>query len=249
MNNLSNFREFGGIKSHHGIVKKGMIYRGGPLTNLTDEEKETFLNTNVKTIYDLRSDEEISKCPDEIFETIEWKHLDISKEIHDLSADPNVFTKSITKESVFNYMQQLYRDIILSNNSQKLFAEMLSDMACEGKPIYFHCTAGKDRTGIAAMLILHVLGVSKEEIFNDFLKTNENIHQIIKKLDKGYQNHRGENFDVEALKPMVGVAKEYLEAAIETIESNYISLDSYIENQLNINSDRKRKLIEFYIDK
>ena len=98
----------------------------------------------------------------------------------------------------------------------------------------FHCTAGKDRAGFAAAITLIALGVSKEKVIDDYMKTNiftadridEMLDQI--KLMSLFQA------DVEVLRPLLGVEQEYIETAFKTAEEKYGSLENYIREGLEI---------------
>lgn len=121
-------------------------------------------------------------------------------------------------------------------------------MARLGHSVYFHCTAGKDRTGIAAMLILFALGSDKEVVLEDYLKTNECIDEILKKVIQGYGEERVRAIDETLGRVMLGVDATYLESAINTINDKYFGIDAYLKNQLKLTDNERKQLVEKYTE-
>jgi len=248
MTQLSNFRELGGIPTPHGMVKKGMIFRGGPLSNLSDDDRKYITEVlKIETIFDLRSSNEIIRSPEDRFDGIRYIHLDIMKSVYEESADPNEFMKITTVQILHMYMQKLYRDIVLNETSQAMYGLLLKEMAENGKRVYFHCTAGKDRTGIAAMLILSALGTDRVKIYEDYLKTNDNVSQIFKKVAEGFGEEDAKTANSSLGEAMLGVDKSYLDAAFDAIESKYKSVDRYLEHKLGITPGLRDQLIKHYV--
>jgi protein-tyrosine phosphatase len=121
-----------------------------------------------------------------------------------------------------------------------VYENFLRNLIDDGTPTLFHCTAGKDRAGFAAAITLIALGVSKEDVILDYMKTNaytkERIEDILGqiKLMSLYQT------DVEILRPLLGVEQIYIETAFEAAEEKYGSLENFIREGLNI-SDKDIK--------
>jgi protein-tyrosine phosphatase len=108
----------------------------------------------------------------------------------------------------------------------------------------FHCTAGKDRTGIAAAIILYALGVDEETIFNDYEATNyyrrnENA-KAIAQMTKYY------GLDEKMATNMMGAKREYIQATFATIKAQYGTMDNYLEKVLGLTKAKIATLKKYY---
>ena len=110
-----------------------------------------------------------------------------------------------------------------------MFDLLLTDDA----PLLFHCTAGKDRTGVAAALILSALGVDRDVIRQDYLATNR-----IWQPDASLAGH----LTPAARKAMLSADLAYLETAFAAIDAAYPSMDAYLEDRLGLDADRRAQL-------
>ena len=163
-----NFRDLGGLKCEDGrTVKPHLFYRGGGLYYFNEDELKEFEKLGIQTIMDLRSASEIERMPDpEISGARNIAHSGlVVRGSEDIDWSPAGMRKigGEAKEQL-RKIQGYYENIALNN---KAFQIMMKEVE-EGKlPIYFHCMTGKDRTGVAAIILLLALGVKKEEILKD----------------------------------------------------------------------------------
>ena len=127
-------------------------------------------------------------------------------------------------------MITMYKDII--NHLHPIYRRFFDLLQHSQVPVLFHCTAGKDRTGIASALILTALGVDKTTIISDYLLTNDC-------LTGKYDNLRQYGRFVEFFET---VRVEYLEAAFSEIDKNFGGMDSYLKNQLAVDVDLLRTM-------
>jgi protein-tyrosine phosphatase len=133
-------------------------------------------------------------------------------------------------------MQETYRGFILDNTARyrSLFEHLL---ACDA-PLVFHCTAGKDRTGLAAALILLALGVSRDDVMHDYLLTNHY-------LKVRHADAPGVPADVLLL--LNQVREEFLGAAFEVIDQLHGSVDGYLETGLGVGPHERNRLAGMYL--
>ena len=108
----------------------------------------------------------------------------------------------------------------------------------------FQCTAGKDRTGYAAALILHLLGVNKQTILHDYMLSNLYRHK---------ENHilieKGKFFlKKDILADFLKVQSDYLEQALSHIKSNYTSIDNYLKDRLKVTEKDKKSIADFLLE-
>lgn len=114
-----------------------------------------------------------------------------------------------------------------------IYREFFSLLArCENLPLLFHCTAGKDRTGFAAAMFLSALGVSRDDIFRDYLLSSAGALEKFSALVK----------TAPQFTSVVTVRREYLEAAFGEIDANFGSVEKYLTKELGVDLDRIRAI-------
>ncbi|MBR4473477.1 MAG: tyrosine-protein phosphatase [Oscillospiraceae bacterium] len=160
---ISNFRDLGGLTTDSGrIIPCGMLYRSANLHQALPEELG-----GISTVIDLRTETERDRMPDRVPDHIAYYTIPIFDEA----------TAGITREMTLSFvpdMVDLYRKMIVSCQSgiQEVLSIIFShDFASGG--VLWHCTAGKDRCGVITAYVLSALGVSKDTIMADYLKSNE----------------------------------------------------------------------------
>lgn len=163
-----NVRELGGYVNADGVqLKTHKVLRGDDLSNLTEEGMKALQEYGVKICIDLRIYEEKQK-PDPFYMSNELEY-------HSIPIKGDMVMQCEPGEMLY----RLYVNI-LENHAKALLAEMRI-VAREEEGIIFHCTAGKDRTGVTAMLILAICGVSREQIVVDYEPSGKNIAEQIKR--------------------------------------------------------------------
>ena len=111
-----------------------------------------------------------------------------------------------------------------------------------------HCFAGKDRTGIAASLLLHVLGVHRDDVTAEFLRTNDAPTQhILESQSLPRMREVYEGIEDEALTNLMGVRPEYIATYFTKVENDHGSVDTYLSETLGVDEARKARLRERYI--
>ncbi len=230
-----NFRDLGGIVTADGRrVKKGLLFRSGELSRLTSEEILSMKNLHIRMIIDFRSGDE-KKGPPKVFQNAEYITLPVEN---------GAFTrKKIMNKLLFGQRRALETMLIEANRAfvtdyTHEFSAFLKHLE-KGMPVVFHCTAGKDRTGFAAMLVLAALGVAENIIMEDYLLSNKMLAETIEQTI-AYTNEQGLNGAL--LRPILTARQEYLEAAMEVIESRHGGMENYLTNVLGANVDQLQHL-------
>jgi protein-tyrosine phosphatase len=227
LKSLYNVRDLGGYSAAGDKqVRWGLLYRGGDLHGVPDGDRAVLTSRNLKTIVDFRGQNEKEKAPDDSLPTVtSIRELAIEAgNILDLTRTQ----RGITGEAL---MEELYHSLVSSARDQyREFFELLAEP--QNTPLLFHCSAGKDRTGLAAALILSALGVSRETIYDDYMLSAEYLE--------------GKYTDWIAASPhlasMVSVRRTYLDAAFQTIDSLYGGMDRYLREEIRAKPDRLREL-------
>ncbi|MGX7245384.1 tyrosine-protein phosphatase [Enterococcus quebecensis] len=243
---ITNFRDIGGIKNKEGKqIKKDVFLRSGELSSLTKEDENRLETTyRLGKIIDLRSEAEVEERPDMSVPKTEYIHIDILEDIQDEGASIGDFVKIGSPEKSASYMKKLYEDIALNSTSQKGYNQFFEEILALQKQesILFHCFAGKDRTGIAAVLILETLGVPKEAIYKDYLLTNDLRKKENAMILEQAKKAELEEANLEALHVALNVDSSYLDNFYETVQKNYGDVDTYLRQAIGIDKGTKETL-------
>lgn len=228
-----NFRDLGGLKNADGKkIKKGKLIRGGEMHRLTDEDLTLLSSIPIHSIVDFREGSEIEHAPD--------KHPISLKSNYLLSIIPgNVAAlredeiTDYTEETGDSFMCEMYKLLVTEQECQERYQHFFSLLQDENNaPVLFHCTAGKDRSGMAAALILSALKVDFELIMEDYLLSN-------RCLEKKYGEIKSRN---PFLKSMLGVKPDLLAIAFDTINTQWGSAENYLKQVLKVDINRMQKL-------
>ena len=228
---IVNFRDLGGIINQDGKkIKWGKLYRSAKLDEVTYNDSLKFSNLGISKIVDFRTNGERIEAPDFKFSGIENIHLPMG----DDNWSQNDFSKLISELSVDSleyFMLDLYSKIpIKFSDSYKSFFSLLKN---EDQPILYHCTAGKDRTGIASSLILYMLDIDMKTIQKEYELSNYYRKEENLKYEKMLAEY---GISPEKTKIMMELKPSYITAIFDTISDKYGSLDNYLEKQLNVSN-------------
>ena len=234
-----NFRDLGGIVTKDGRkLKSGLIFRSGDLHSLSDEDIRLLEKIGLATIIDFRSERERTWRPDKLISTVKnIYHITIPDAVRDLATE---YMEQNNVEGLESLLISEYRRMV--NIQHKRFAEFMNILATtDDLPLVFHCAAGKDRTGLAAIFLLTALGVRNSVILDDYYATNRYNEKYAEKMI-GKIKEMGLKGDL--MRPMLEVRPEYLEAALDEIDNEFEGIDNYIKNVLkaDVNSLKNRFL-------
>ena len=145
-------------------------------------------------------------------------------------------------------LASLYTEILLSEVGQRGYARFFELLLEADGAVLWHCTYGKDRTGVAAALLMYALGVDEETILQEFLLTNEVYQAEIAGLEAKLKSAGYDDAVVGEAKAIIGVKGEYLTAAFEAVKEEYGSIEDYIRNQLGVSDEARNRLREKYLE-
>ncbi len=242
---IHNLRDVGGLFTKKGYqMKWGMLFRADKLSDIEEGDEERLLPLHISTIVDFRSQWEAEEEPDKWpnYEEIRYVHLPIGGST--LKRDELMEKIKEPEFDAEQFMIDANRSFIESSSNQyRQFFELLLDESTY--PILFHCSAGKDRTGLATALILSALGIEKQIIMDEYLMSNYYLHESKEKRLEQAAMFLGVNHT--HLRPLMEVKVEYLEAAFQAIEEIYGSVDQYLSEALNIGPEEKERLRELLL--
>jgi len=243
-----NFRDIGGYETSDGrTVKKGHIYRSDGLAALTANDHERLKQIGLRLVIDLRAPAEVEQAPDKLPDDNppEYLNLPVSREDFDTVATLERLKKGDTSWFSDTFMTDGYIQNVdlFSDTWGIIFTRMAEE---NGRPAVFHCTAGKDRTGILAALILLALGVPEETIIHDHGLSNKYIKE---KLGKIFEYLRSLGVDPESISDYFNAPRDAMEATLDHIRSVYGSAEEYLITRAGVKPGVLNKLKEDLLEK
>ncbi|WP_429973562.1 tyrosine-protein phosphatase [Enterococcus sp. AZ163] len=234
---LANFRDIGGIPVEAGNFKSGYFYRSGQLTDLSEQDIRSLKKDyKIKKIYDFRSAQEIEEQPDTEIDGIEKENIDILQSVASINMAALNNMQGIDSKNVKNAMIETYSSLITSESAIEGYKQFLEGILDKNTPLVFHCFAGKDRTGIAAAIILKIAGATDEQIMNDYLKTNSSRVSINREILSTFKSTLTKD-QLKALNIALLVDKSYLIHAQEVLNKTYGSFEGYLFEGLKVQKD------------
>ena len=252
---LHNIRDLGGMAAAGGkMIRPGKLIRSGHLSKLSSSDIRQ-MQELVDTIVDLRSDKERQENPDVVIEGVSIVNIPILDQLtagvtREKEADQSIIQQFLTEpEDAKEYMCRMYRNFVQDQAvlSYRRFLDCL--LAGGEKAVLWHCTAGKDRAGIAAVHVEEILRVPKEAIRADYLKTNEYLASDIMFLTEVVKKQTGVAGGIvdEALSYLFGADEVYLDAWYDEIGKRYGSFENYLRKGLGLSEEDEELMRERYL--
>jgi protein-tyrosine phosphatase len=246
-----NLRDLGGYRTQDGRqVLWGMLYRSSELGHLTAADLEIVHGLGLKAVVDFRNAGERQRSPDKGItgETGTVPAYEFAIGDDDRNAATQKLQEALrggaTPAQLRDLMSSVYEGIAL--HGAPAFKGALREILTLHGPVVFHCTAGKDRTGLFAAMLLKVLGVSDEEIRQDYLLSNEYLTNPAA-LSRMAGNMRGAasgapEASQESIAILAGVDLRYLDAAFAAIDRQYGTFDAYRREALGLTDEDVKAL-------
>ena len=247
----SNFRELGGYPADEGkTVRWGQIWRGFPTGRLTSEADRARLDAlGLRLILDLRSSAEAQREPDYVPDGARMVQICAlcGADGQEISFAPGDISRMMEQEPEgTSISQMLYRQMLFGN---KAFKELFRALEAGETPVLFHCSAGKDRTGVAAMLILLALGASDETICADFVQTNTcRKAEIEAVLAEHAEKIAADPSSRIRFYGIAGVDPAAAPFVLQTIREKCGSAENYLEQEYGLTPARLMRLRRMYLE-
>ena len=231
MDGTCNFRDLGGYPVNGGTIKKGCFYRSDALHRLSEDDLSWMEEKKITYVLDLRSRSEVEQAPDRIRENFTYCSIPMSDRVND----------SQEKLSMPERLSDLY--ITILNTHQEEIKEVMERIAeRSGEPVVFHCAVGKDRTGVIAMLLLRLAGVSGEVVAADYSVSAENMKSIFEEQRKIFKQRGIEISDVLLSSP-----KEEMEITLDYLDSAWGNAETYLK-ECGVNAEDLEKLKKILVE-
>lgn len=227
-----NFRDLGGYKMQDGrYVKWGKIIRSDDLATLTDADLNYLSSLPLLSDVDYRSKEEIESAQDKRPSSLK-NYLEYNISPGNTNA-MMAKLKTATNAMIDSEMMAMNVFFVSDTSAINQFKKMFEHLQNPGNvPLLYHCTAGKDRTGMATALILYALGADDKLVMDDYLLSNKYIEAKFAKEIKAYPNLLG----------LFSVKQEYLQAGLDAIKKNDGSVENFLTKKLNVDIKKFKEL-------
>jgi len=235
----SNFRDLGGYLGHGGRrVRWRLLFRSDHLAHLSAPDRAQLDALKIGRSFDFRGLRESAA------QSYDWP----GTTRHSLAIEPTLVQylhaqleagRPMSAQDAVQAMQTTYEGFVRNNSDR--FAELFTHLLAQGAPLVFHCTAGKDRTGLAAALVLSALGVSHEDIVQDYLLTN-----ALYRYD-GALSAPGAMLSPEIMAVVWRVREDFLQASLRVIEDDYGSMETYLRQRIGLTPPKLERLRQMYL--
>ncbi|CEQ17962.1 tyrosine-protein phosphatase [Paraclostridium sordellii] len=252
LKNFSNFRDLGGYETKDGRnVKWGLFYRSEDLSNLKGEDLKYFESLGIKYVLDYRSSDEVLKNPDVEVKSV--KNINISG--MNLGGNDNLdmttYVEGILSGNKIDInpeelLKQAYKNMPLDNPAYKELFKLFKNP--KNTAILQHCTAGKDRTGVGAALILLALNVDEETVIKDYLESNDNREGLNKKIMEACKDYIKDEKTKQMIEGILGVKESFIKASLNSIKEKYRTYEEYFEAEYDLGKEELNKLRDTYLN-
>lgn len=228
-----NLRDIGGYPTVDGRrVRWGRVYRSGTLNELSPEDAAAIARLGLTAICDLRSAEEVEESPEqpERFGAA-YHHTPVQVSRNSMrQLQAMLFQPS----RLSDIMRASYNDVMLETNAS-LIGDMLRRMSAEENlPILFHCTAGKDRTGVIAAILLTTLGVPDDVIAADYALSNKFYHRFRDYLGVVLKKVRWLGVTLDSLHPLMIADGGMMTEMLVKLREKYGTVDAYLTTRAGL---------------
>jgi protein-tyrosine phosphatase len=229
----SNFRDLGGLATSHGpYVRRARVYRSDHLARLSAADHQRLFALRVTRCVDLRGHLEREVTPYHL-PGAEQEHLAIEPTVLVRLRELKARGQQPSHAEAVELMCDTYRAFVRKQGP--VFGRLLTRIADHEEALVFHCTAGKDRTGMAAALLLELLGVHRDDVMEDYLLTNTLYRR---------DHHLVEEAPPEVLDVLWTVQADFLQAAWRCIDEEFGGLDNYLRGPVSMSPAGLHRLQE-----
>lgn len=247
-----NFRELGGYLTEDGRkIKWHKLLRSGSMAQLTKNDVDYLDQYGVRYIVDLRSSEESSYSPDKYPDKAQYFQDTIYPFSFSLFKNLGIINNMRLGASNMDFGRQTYLQMLLDPHAQAAYRKMfnvLLENDKEGESVVFHCTAGKDRTGVAAFLILSALGVSEKQIVEDYLYTNLFFDNYSSETINDALESESQTEIAQRLNSKTAVIAEIIEVLPKACRVVSGSVEKFLEEKLGMTKAKIERLQELYLE-
>ena len=257
---IHNTRDLGGYTAMDGSrIKPCRLIRSGELFDLTKEDKEVLTRDyGLAAVVDFRTEAERYERPDPELDGVTYivnpilheKVLGITRE---KETDEDVVGRVLrqlggNEDAGVEYMKNIYSNLLTDSYCKKQYASFFNILLNQEKgAVLWHCTAGKDRAGTGAALLLCALEIPRKQIVADYMKVNEFAAESIDKMMAMVLERTGDTRLGEHIRTLFTVQESYIDTLFKIMEEAYGSARNYLKEEMGLNGDGMMTLKNKYL--
>jgi protein-tyrosine phosphatase len=229
-----NLRDLGGYVGLNGRpIRWGRVYRSGMLHQVTPDGWQMLADLNLRWVCDLRSETEVAQNPTLLPEATAVSLLPRPVQSPD-SRIRQLFSVWRNRNQLDQILFEIYTRVMLDSNAA-IIGDILRHLADpDNLPFLYHCTAGKDRTGVVTAVLLGLLGVDDETIIADYSLTNAHYDQFYATLNQDVQRMSSLGFDEQQLHPIFLAQPQMMADTLAYLRQQYGSIEQYVRQQAGL---------------
>lgn len=242
---IHNFRDYGGWLVANGKqVRRGLLFRSGQHVGATDADLVLIAALDIRTVIDLRGTSERARHPCRRVEGYTGEILfhdgETTSSPPHMDVDQDVATALYARERMLGVYARMPQNPAM----QAMFGRYLRILAARDGASLVHCFAGKDRTGIAATLLLHILGVSEADQMAEFLRTNAAPTLAVLRAQSvpAIEGRLGRRLDAAALRALLEVHEDYLHRFRDSIAASDETFDTWLDRRIGVDDALRQRL-------
>ena len=221
-----NFRDLGGYVGVDGrTVRWGRVFRSDALHGLTAADLERVASLGLRAVYDFRRSVECERQPTVLVDGVPIVRVCVGD---DAEGGPELIDQILDgslSEADDAFVVDLYVEML--RDAAPVFGSLYTSLAApDGLPALFHCTAGKDRTGLAAAMLLTVLGVTRDDVLDDYCLTNE--YRSNRRVEELRPMIEAAGVDVEKVRPFLSARRPVLAGALDWLDEEHGGVEAYL---------------------
>ncbi len=224
LDGLLNLRDLGGWSTPDGLVRRGRLYRSDRLHGLTDADLAELDRRSVDTVIDLRHGREVAQHPNRLWSQVrDHVHVPMGGALVEQGSFVERALQGVIERVTDDDVARSYQDMLADHGvdlGRAVEAALAADVAL------YHCTAGKDRTGLLSMLVLKTLGADDEDVLDDFTLSNRYRSEI--RIEQLRPRFADAGLDVENLRPALSAPRPAMEAALAWIGREFATAERYL---------------------
>ncbi|MBM7368026.1 tyrosine-protein phosphatase [Gordonia hydrophobica] len=258
---LPNLRDLGGwAGADDRPVRYGMLFRSTDFRSLGDDAElieQVGSTLGLRTVYDFRSDAEAAAVPDPEWADVARLHLHVMADtataipanLSTVLTDPESVARVnefLAGDGIAANMRAAYREMLTTDSARAGYARFYRGLLGEDRsPALFHCATGKDRTGWAAASFLTLMGVARDDVYTDYLLTNDRLVPALAPVFEKFADAGG---DPDLLTDVLGVRADYLDAAFDELDTVHGSIEAYFADALGLDATAQNALRERFLE-
>jgi len=247
-----NVRDLGGLETgDHRRVRAHRLLRADSLANLTAADQAKLVAYGVTAVIDTRSQAEWRREPDQLPSAIRLYHVPLFDDDETESVQTIQRLNHFYASDAHNghrRMLRVYRRLVLNAQPRAAYRQFFALLTRnESQTTVFHCTAGKDRTGICALLLLGALGVPVAEIRQDYLRTNDYcLARVVRRLIAARDYQMNRNFQSSIIDLSIA-SPAYFDQALTLIDGEFGSIRDYLVDFVGVSESVIQRLQQTYL--